>query len=249
MKKEENRAKAKNDEFKEAKSSFLYEITMIEVGDNSVEPGHSYKECMYERVIRHIKDGCSDVAKACKRYIECAANYDKLKDAENEIKRLLHVAERDDIGSKNINPKEDAASIMEMYTPAQLHKSDEVKDKLEKILGKEMINIFEQIESAKSEEEALQIIKETNAKDMTINLKDLIMAIYSTEAKDSGNQHQEKNTGSQTQTKSTISKQAPAPSQVGNPTDMVDAAEYLANTPLGQKLQLFTHIPEVAPAQ
>ncbi len=122
MKKEEKKTDTGNREFKEAESWLIHEIIMIETGDMTVESlmsSHSFRECMYERVISHIKDGCSNVAKACKRYIECAANCDKLKDAENEIKRLLHEAERDDIGSKNINPKEDAALIVKMYAPVQ----------------------------------------------------------------------------------------------------------------------------------
>lgn len=122
MKREEKKTDTGNREFKEAESWLIHEIIMIETGDMTVESlmsSHSFRECMYERVISHIKDGCSDVAKACKRYIECAANYDKLKDAENEIKSLLHVAERDDIGSKNMNPKEDAALIVKMYAPVQ----------------------------------------------------------------------------------------------------------------------------------
>lgn len=204
----------------------------------------------FKFIMDSFKNPQTECGSACKDFVNCAVAVGREDDAKKEIIRLISIDSDLYCHEDNASAEEEAKEIMEMYTPAQLPESNEVKDKLENVLGKEMINIFERIESAKSDEEALQIIKETNTKDMTINLKDLIMAMYSTDAKDSGDQHQEKNTNAQTQAQeSSTSKQAPVTSQVGNPSDMVDAAEYLANTPLGQKLQLFTHIPEVAPAQ
>ena len=74
------------------------------------------KENAFEYVVKELKDEDSDAGEICKQYIEYAAEADKLREAEMEIRRLLDIQTYGlDIDKKA--PKKEAKEIVKMYTP------------------------------------------------------------------------------------------------------------------------------------
>lgn len=134
------------------------------------------QENAFEYVVKELKDEESDAGEICKQYIEYAAEADKLRDAEMEIRRLLDIQTYGlDIDEKA--PKKEAKEIVKMYTPALGYDAppanQDVEESLKEIQQmKHLLDIMEKnIQGKLTEQEIAQM--EENSADRIMDIEKL----------------------------------------------------------------------------